>query len=476
MERPADNPRASSTCSDLVSVRNPATGEEVGTVPLGNSETVDMAVQQALLAFPGWATKDPVDRGKILYGAAQLVRNRVDDLARLLTCEQGKPLKEAKNEITGFARILEYYASISGQIRGDYGHSSAYGHAIVSRKPLGVCSAIIPWNVPGIIMGWKIGPALTSGNTLLVKPATTAPLTCIRLAGCLADAGLPPHVLQVITGTGPVVGEALVTHPDIRAISFTGEVETGRRVSSLAAPSFKRVTLELGGSDPMIVCRDADLIDAAKGAVAGRFYNCGQTCTAVKRLFVDQSIAEEFIRKLTLIIQELQIGNGLSSGMDMGPIHTGPQRDIIMDQIRRTIEGGQGKVVNGGKVPESDVYRGGFFFEPTLIADLDPEAPVLKEEVFGPVLPVMSYDTLDTAIQAANDARFGLGASVWTHDTRIVSRVCGELEAGIVWVNQHLKIPPEVPFGGTKNSGIGRENGRYALDHYLEDKTVLIKP
>lgn len=476
MERPADNHIASRTHSDSVPVINPATGEEVGRISLGNAAAVDTAVRLASAAFPAWAAKDSTDRGKVLFGAAQIVRGRLDDLARLLTNEQGKPLKESKNEIAGFARILEYYASISGQLQGDYGHSSAYGHAIVSRRPLGICGAIIPWNVPGIIMGWKTGPALVAGNALILKPASSAPLTCIRLAGCMTEAGLPSNILQIVTGPGSLVGEAIAAHPDIRAISFTGEVETGRRVASLAAPHFKRVTLELGGSDPMIVCKDADLTEAAKGAVAGRFYNCGQTCTAIKRLFVDQTVEKDFIRKVSLLMENLKLGNGLSPGIDMGPIHAASQRDLIIGQIDRTIEGEYGSVISGGRIPDNEQLRKGLFFEPTMISDLDPDAPVLKEEVFGPVLPVMAYDTLDTALRLANSSRFGLGASVWTHDTRIVSKACSELEAGIVWVNQHLKIPPEVPFGGIKESGIGRENGRYALDHYLEDKTVLIKP
>jgi len=460
---------------NTIPVTNPATGEVVGRISQGSVDDVKAAFYRASEASPKWAAKDATDRAKVLFGAASLVRNRQADLAGLLTREQGKPLKESRNEIAGFARILEYYASISGLLKGDFGHSSAYGHAIVSRNPLGVCGAIIPWNVPAIIMGWKVGPALAAGNSLILKPASTAPLTCIQLAGCLVEAGLPADILQVVTGPGPVVGEAIASHPGIRAVSFTGEVGTGRRVASLAAPFFKRVTLELGGSDPMIVCNDADLTEAAKGAVAGRFFNCGQTCTAVKRLFVDSSVEEEFVHKLQNLISSLKVGNGLESGVDMGPVHSLAQRTLISDQVERTIEGGFGTVETGGKEITTG-NSGSSFYEPTLLSGLDSAAPVLREEVFGPVLPVMPFDTLDDAISAANSTQFGLGASVWTHDTRIIIRACEELQAGIVWVNQHLKIPPEVPFGGTKDSGIGRENGRYALEHYLEEKTILIKP
>lgn len=476
MEWPSESPGQSGQPVEGIQVINPATREVIGTVPNHTAHDIDEAVLRAQDSQSGWASRDPSDRGKVLYASALLVRQRQDTLARQLTIEQGKPLRESRNEIAGFARILEYYASICGNLRGDYGHSSQYGHAVVSRRPLGVCGAIIPWNVPGIIMGWKVGPALAAGNSLILKPASSAPLTCIQLASCLTDAGLPSGVLQVITGPGEIVGEAIATHPDIRAVSFTGEVSTGKRVASLSAPHFKRLTLELGGSDPMIVCRDADLTDAAKGTVAGRFYNCGQTCTAVKRLFVDETISDEFIVKLSLLISSLKIGNGLMPGIDMGPVHTSQQRDRIISQIDRTISGEYGTVSSGGNKPKSSDLTDGFFFEPTLLTDLDPAAPVLREEVFGPVLPVMPFSSLDDAVIAANHTPFGLGASVWTHDTRIVSRVCNDLNAGIVWVNQHLKIPPEVPFGGIRQSGIGRENGRFALEHYLEEKTILIRP
>ena len=475
METPVSS-HLSSDNDQGIPVVNPATGDAIGTVSRGDAADVDAAVARASASWKGWAIRDPSDRGKILCFAADLIRKKKEDLARILTIEQGKPLKESRNEISGFSRVLEYYTSIAGGLRGDYGISSVYGHAVVSRQPLGVCGAIIPWNMPALIMAWKVGPALASGNAIILKPASTAPFTCISLASCLVSAGVPESVLQVITGPGEVVGEAIARHPEIRAVSFTGGTETGRRVASLAAPEFKRVTLELGGSDPMIVCRDADLTDAAKKAVAGRFFNCGQTCTAVKRLYVDKQVEEEFTKKLAEIIRTLKVGSGLFPDVDMGPVHSPFQRTVLIDQIARTIESGSGKIHSGGTCPDNAELSRGNFFEPTLLTDLAPGAPVLCEEVFGPVLPVMPFDSLDDAIYEANNTRFGLGASIWTHDTRIVSRACEELQAGIIWVNQHLKIPPEVPFGGTKDSGIGRENGRYALDHYLEERTILIKP
>jgi len=476
MKQESGSPDESVQAGERIPVYNPATREIVGTVPRHGPGDVDEAVSAAQSSLPGWASRDPSERGKVLYAAAVQVRGEQDTLSRLLTREQGKPLKESRNEIAGFARILEYYASVCGTVRGDYSYSSLYGHAIVSRRPIGICGAIIPWNVPAIIMGWKVAPALAAGNGVILKPASTAPLTCTSLASILTNAGLPEGVLGVVTGPGEIVGDAIVTHPQIRAVSFTGEVATGKQVSSRAAPLLKRLTLELGGSDPMIICRDADLTDAAKGAISGRFFNCGQTCTAVKRLIVDETVADEVTRKLQALISSLRVGNGLETGVDLGPVHTERQRETVLSQVNRTVEEDYGKLGAGGRIPVSSDLKDGFFLEPTLLTDLDPQAPVLQEEVFGPVLPVLTYSSLDDAVSLANQTRFGLGASVWTHDSRIISRMCTDLQAGIVWVNQHLKIPPEVPFGGTKESGSGRENGRYALEHYLEEKTVLIRP
>lgn len=458
----------------LIPVFNPADGTLVGTVPGNTPSDLNEAVEASLTAFPSWSRRDMVDRGKVLFTAARMVRDQQDHLATLLTREQGKPLKESANEIAGFARVLEYYASVSGSLRGEYSYSRLYGHSIVSRRPLGVCGAIIPWNMPVLIMGWKICPALVTGNTMVLKPATTAPLTCIALAGILVTAGIPEGVLSILTGPGEVIGEAMAAHPDIRALSFTGEISTGIRVSTRAAPTMKRLILELGGSDAMIVCRDADIGAAASGAVSGRFFNCGQTCTAVKRLFVDDIIADEFISRVKERISAMKVGNGLALGTDMGPMHTASHRDRLLDQVERTVSSGRGRIILGEAVPDR-TSPDGSFLNPILITDVSPDAPVVTEEVFGPVLPVIRYYKLDDAIQMANHTRYGLGASVWTEDLKTITRTSEELTSGIVWINQHLKIPPEVPFGGMKESGHGRENGIRALDHYLEDKTILIR-
>ncbi|HOL42342.1 MAG TPA: aldehyde dehydrogenase family protein, partial [Methanospirillum sp.] len=263
---------------------------------------------------------------------------------------------------------------------------------------------------------------------------------------------------------------------DIRSLSFTGAVSTGIQVAEHAAKTLKKTILELGGSDAMIVCHDADTEAAAKGAVSGRFFNCGQTCTAIKRVFVDSRIYDSFIHRVQELVGKLVVGDGLKTGTDMGPLHTIRQRENVHSLVQGTVDNNQGTILAGGYIPDTPPYQYGNFYLPTILTDVDPDAPVMKEEVFGPVLPVSVFDTLSDAIEHANATRYGLGASIWTHDMRTINQAIQDLDAGIVWVNQHLRIPPEVPFGGMKSSGLGRENGRYALLHYLEEKTILIHP
>lgn len=460
---------------EFYEVLNPATGEVVDKAPLGGKEDVEAAVEAATLAAGPWAATPPQERARVFYEAVGLVREWMDDLAVLLTSEQGKPLTEAKNELRGFSRVLEYYCGLASTLKGDFVRVPGNGYSFTLKNPLGVCAAIIPWNMPALIMGWKIGPALISGNTLILKPASSTPLTNLSLAALLGEAGLPPGVLNVVTGPGPVVGEAIAEHPGIKRLSFTGDTGTGKRVASLSAPSMKRLTLELGGSDPMIVCEDADLDAAVEGVLKGRFYNCGQTCTAVKRLYLQDTIADEFTAKLQVRVEGLRVGNGLSEGVDLGPLNSEKQMTYVLDLLEEVREKKEGTVLTGGRIPEGEEYAGGNFFEPTLITDVAPDSRLVREEVFGPVLPIVRVLDLDEAIKEANRTKYGLGASVWTKDIDRIRTAYEGLEAGTVWVNQHLKVAPELPFGGTKESGIGRENGVDALSEYLESKTVMVK-
>lgn len=457
-----------------IEVRNPATGELIDRVPAGSASDVAEAVDSAAEAFEGWKKKAMRERGMILFHAAEKVREQHKELARILTMEQGKPLREAIDEVRGYANILEFYAGISAQPSGETVQLGASGDAIVVREPLGVCGAIIPWNMPVLIMGWKTGPALLAGNTLVIKPASATPLTSLRLAAILDEAGLPPGVLNMVTGRGGVVGEALVKNPGIKKISFTGNCATGERIRELASAHLKDLTLELGGSDPMIVMDDADIDKAVEGALRGRFYNAGQTCTAVKRLYVHDRIANDFIAKLRTRTDALNIGNGLGPKTDIGPLNSAEQRERIARMVEATRERGEGTVLTGGSPVRGKAYETGHFYHPTLVTDVVPDSCLVTEEVFGPVLPVMSVPDLDTAITRANSSRYGLGASVWTKDISTVKRVFDEVQAGIVWVNRHLTVPPEIPFGGNRESGIGRENGSHALDQYSRTRTLFL--
>ncbi len=457
-----------------IEVTNPATGEYVDRVPRGFEEDVNAAVEAADAAFGIWSEKTTRDRGLVLYRAAELIRRDHKDLAQLLTTEQGKPLKESIDEVRGCANILEYYASIAGQPSGESVHLGKAGDCLVTRVPLGVCAAIIPWNMPVLIMGWKAGPALLAGNTLILKPASTTPLTNLRIAILLQDAGLPKGVLNVVTGPGETVGAALVKHPRVKKISFTGDCATGHRIREMAKDHLKTLTLELGGSDPMIVMADADIPKAVEGALRGRFYNAGQICTAVKRLYLHEKIAEEFMRLLTAKAEGLNVGNGLSPGTDMGPLNSAEQLGRISSVIHETTEREEGTIRTGGCPLTGSAYEKGFFYTPTLITDVAPDAALLTNEIFGPVLPVVTVPDLGAAICEANHSKYGLGASVWTKDLATVKQVYQEVNAGIIWVNRHLTVPPEVPFGGTNESGMGRENGSKALDSYTQTKTLYL--
>jgi succinate-semialdehyde dehydrogenase/glutarate-semialdehyde dehydrogenase len=470
------NGKAMEACSgEFFDVINPATGELIDRVPRGTGDDAAIAVEAAALASESWASTSPQQRARVFYRAGEIVRQRKDALAVLLTQEQGKPLIEAKNEIEGFANVLEYYCGLASSLQGDFIQVPQNGYAFSVKKPLGVCAAIIPWNMPALIMAWKIGPALISGNTLVLKPASNTPLTNLTLAAILSEAGLPAGVLNVVTGPGELVGESLVKDHKVKKVSFTGECATGKRVAELAVSGMKRVTLELGGSDPMLVCDDADLESAVIGALRGRFYNCGQTCTAVKRIYVFESIAEEFIRKLEAAIRELKVGNGIEENIDLGPLNNRRQWEYVKELVAEIEEKDEGRIITGGRVPADSACRRGYFFEPTLVVDVPGGSRLLKEEVFGPILPVVKVKDLDEAIEEANNTIYGLGASIWTKKLDRVVSGCEQLKAGIIWVNQHFKVAPEVPFGGVKESGIGRENGPYALSEYLDLKTIMLK-
>ena len=463
-----------SNSGQWVEVRNPATGELVDRVPKGTVEDVHRAVAAAQKALPEWSAHSSASRGAVLHKAVHLIHEYERELAKLLTQEQGKPISESVRELRRFADTLEHYAGLAKNIRG--GHipgldKNKYG--LILKRPIGICGAIVPWNFPVALLGNKLGPALLVGNTVVVKPATTTPLTDIRVVGLLCQAGVTPGALNLVTGPGGTVGEELLRHPAIRKIGFTGATPTGKHVLEVTAQEIKRVTLELGGSDPMIVADDADFDAAVSAASVGRFYNCGQACLAIKRLYLFERIYDGFVAKLVEKAKRLKVGNPLARDSRLGPLHTAAQRQEVEEQVADAVKRGA-KVLTGGKRPEGDEYSQGFFYQPTLLTDVPDDARIVQEECFGPALPIFRVKDWDEAIARANNSIYGLGSSVWSRDLNQALRAAEQIESGYTWINSAQIIYDELPFGGVKWSGLGKEHGSEALDYYTETKSVVV--
>ena len=456
-------------------VTNPADGQVFAEVASATPADVDAAVKSAREAFDEWSELAVSRRGELLWGAATVVHQHVDELVELLTREQGKTLRDSRIEIGRAVETLEHYVGLSKALRGSFApHLDPGTDGMVLRRPLGVVGAIVPWNFPTTLLCNKLGPALIAGNTVVAKPADTTPLTTLRFVELLTEGGLPPGVVNVITGTGPEAGEALVTHPDVRKVAFTGSTRTGERIMELASRGTKRLTLELGGSDPLIVCEDADLARAASAASMGRFYNCGQACLAVKRVYVMDSVADEVIEAITAKAKKLRVGPGDAEGSQIGPLHTARQRELVADQVKRTLEQG-GELLCGGSAPDDPELAGGFFYSPTVIADPPHDSPMATEEVFGPALPIWRVRDLDEAIERSNASQYGLGSSVWTADLERAREAAERLECGYTWINSPTKVYDELPFGGIKSSGFGKEHGEEAFDYYTDSKSVVVR-
>jgi acyl-CoA reductase-like NAD-dependent aldehyde dehydrogenase len=460
---------------DRLEVLDPATAEPFEEVLAATPADVDAAVTAAGDAFEGWWATPAARRGELLGRAADRARGQAGELAASLTREQGKPLREARLEVERCLETLEHYAGLAKNLRGGYVPNlddGAYG--VVLRRPLGVVGAIVPWNFPTTLLANKLGPALVAGNTVVAKPAETTPLTTLRLAELLHAGGLPAGVFNVVTGTGPVAGDALVRHPRVRKVAFTGSTPVGRRTMAAAAEHLKRVTLELGGSDPMIICDDADLDRAVSAASVGRFFNCGQACLATKRLFVFDRVADEVVERLVGKAAKLRVGPGTGDRVLMGPMHSARQRALIEDQVADATERGA-TVLCGAARPPVEGYERGFFYSPTLLLEPPADARVAVEETFGPVLPIWRVGGLEEAIERANDSPYGLGSAIWTRDLHRANLAAERLEAGYTWVNSINKVYDELPFGGLKQSGYGKEHGIEALDYYQETKSVVVR-
>lgn len=466
---------------ERVEVNNPANGAVVGSVPKGGAADANLAVEAAAKAFDSWSQTDPDDRAAAINKGVAKVKANMAELAALLSAEQGKPVFEASGEIHHFLHGMTFYAGLASKIRGSQvplpSTMGKHAFGLVLKNPVGVCAAIVPWNFPITLLGTKIGPALAAGCTVVAKPASTTPLTTLRIAQLFMEAGLPAGVLNVITGPGGEVGEALLNNPTVRRVAFTGASDTGKRVMSCAGPEFKRVTLELGGSDPMIVLPDADMKKAVTGALIGRFWNAGQACLAVKRLILHEDIYDEFLEALLKKVAGYEPGDPTSrpekGKFRMGPLHTAAQREETEGQLADAVEKGATLLCGGGR-PDDPALQEGHYMEPAVVADVPANCKLVTEEVFGPVLPVFKVGSLDEAIALANQTEWGLGSSIWTADLAAAHRAIREVEAGVTWVNMIHYGYDELPFGGVKQSGIGHEHGPEALDYYLETKGAVI--
>jgi acyl-CoA reductase-like NAD-dependent aldehyde dehydrogenase len=460
-----------------IEVINPATEDVVDSVPSGSPQDVELAVATAQRAFGEWSRTDVEKRATILSKAADLITEHAKALAGTLTSEQGKPVAEAIGEVTHLAHGVRYYAEAATKVRGSYQDlpstlGPAYG--MVIRRPMGVCAAITPYNSPLTLLGTKVAPALASGNTVVAKPAATTPLATLEVARLFSEAGVPDGVLNVVTGRGSVIGDALVSHPEVRRVAFTGSTAVGRQVARLAAPDLKRLSLELGGSDPVIVCADADVDAAVKAVIIGRYWNAGQACLGCKRVFVHDSVYDAFVSALVERVGRYEPGDGTVKAekpkLRMGPIHTRAGRDELLEQIDSGVSSGGELLIGGGTGNGGK----GWFLEPAVIAEPAADSRVMSEEVFGPVLPVLRFTDFDDAIARANDTPYGLGSSIWTHDARLIHRAALQIDSGMTWVNQIHYGYDELPFGGVKASGFGKEHGLESLDSYVELKSVVV--
>lgn len=455
---------------ETIPVHDPASGELLGTVPrLGVADT-RRAIEAAERALGPWRDRTADDRARLLRRWADLVMARQDDLALLMTREQGKPLAEAKGEIAYAASYIEWFAEEARRVYGDVMPSPwADRQLIAVKEPVGVCAAVTPWNFPAAMITRKAAPALAAGCTMIVKPASQTPLSALALARLAEEAGIPGGVLQVITGSASAIGGELTRHPAVRKLSFTGSTEVGRTLAAQCAPTLKKLSLELGGNAPFIVFDDADLDAAVQGAIASKYRNTGQTCVCTNRILVQAGVYDEFAARLARAVEQLQVGPGVEPGVAQGPLIDRAALEKV-EQLVADAVGRGARVVTGGRRHA----RGGTFFQPTLLADVPADALLAKEEIFGPVAPLFRFETEDDALRMANDTEFGLAAYFYSRDVGRVWRVSRRLEVGMVGINSGLISTAVAPFGGVKQSGYGREGSRHGIEEYVQLKYLCM--
>ena len=462
------------TGGKTIDVVNPATEEVIATVPAAQQADVDAAVAAARAALDGpWGQMSARDRGRLVWTLGERLMERADEIARLETLHNGKPITESRHiEIPASAECFQYFAGWADKIEGATIPVKGNALAYTLREPVGVVAAIVPWNFPLLLASWKVAPALACGNTVVLKPASQTPLTAIALGEIALEVGFPPGVLNVVTGPGSSVGQAIVEHPGIDKIAFTGDTSTGKGIMRGAAETLKHITLELGGKSPNIVLADADIDAALRGATTGIFYGKGEVCAAGSRLLVDRAIKDEFIEKLAARTKKMVPGDPMDPKTRLGAIASKSQLERVLGYVEIGKKEG-GTLVAGGH--RADIGTGkGYFMEPTVFADVTPEMTIAREEIFGPVLATIEFTDLDEAIARANDTIYGLAAAVWTRDVKKAHHIARKLKAGTVWVNAYNLYDTALPFGGYKQSGFGREMSAHALEHYTQVKSVWV--
>jgi betaine-aldehyde dehydrogenase len=455
-------------------IREPATGEILARVAKAGPEDAGRAVAAAKRSWEqgDWRRATPSQRAKVLLDLAGRIRAAAGELAILETRNTGKPITEARGEIEMGADCFQYYAGLIPAFGGRTVPVSAPGTGLTFREPIGVCALIVPWNFPFAIATWKVAPALAMGNSVVLKPASATPLTALRLAELAAEAGLPPGVLNVLTGPGGAVGETLVRHPDVRKISFTGSTEVGSQVMRWAADDIKRVSLELGGKSASLLFADADL-EKAGASISGSFGNAGQDCCARSRILVERPIYGEIVERFVEHTRALRLGDPLDEETQIGSLISPQHRDKVHAYVQRGLEQGA-KLCLGGHAKTGGAFDRGSFYEPAVFRDVTPEMIIAQEEIFGPVVAILPFDTEEEAIQLANATMYGLSGSIWTRDISRALRVARAVETGVLSVNSSWSVHLEMPFGGVKRSGVGRDLGPSALEHYSEQKSVFI--
>ncbi|MFI5942853.1 gamma-aminobutyraldehyde dehydrogenase [Streptomyces uncialis] len=453
-------------------VVDPATGDDVYTYQLAGRDDVDAAVDAAAAAFPEWSGRTPGERSDALHRFAAVLAEQADEFAWAESLQCGKPIKLTREfDVPGTIDNAAFFAGAARQLAGQSaGEYSADHTSYVRREPIGVVGSIAPWNYPLQMAAWKVLPAIAAGNTIVLKPAELTPLTSLMFAEAAAEAGIPDGVVNIITGAGPEAGEHLVGHPGVAMTSFTGSTGVGKRVAEIATATVKRLHLELGGKAPFVVFDDADLEAAIQGAVAGSLINTGQDCTAATRAYVQRPLYDAFIAGVADLMAGVRLGDPFDRATDLGPLVSYAQRDRVAAFVERAR--GYARVVTGGEIPGGDLSSGAFY-RPTLIADAPQDSEIVQAEIFGPVLVVVPFDTDDEGLRLANDTPYGLAASAWTRDVFRAHRATREIKAGCVWVNDHIPIISEMPHGGFKASGFGKDMSVYSFEEYTQVKHVM---